>query len=367
MNGACLTSSAAFLRDVWRREASRSAVASLVDAPVPSTKSVETRVLVRYGAAMVARVFVDGLVGTTGLKIQERLEQRTDLQLLTIAENLRKDPAERARLINQADYVFLCLPDDAAKESVGLVQSGNTRTKIIDASTAHRTHPEWAYGIPELSAAHRAAVQSSRRVAVPGCHASGFALAVYPLVSRGLMPRDYPVTCQSLTGYSGGGKQMIATWEDPALRDRTRAARPYALSMWHKHLPEMQAVCGLTSTPIFQPAVFDYFNGMLVSVPVFSRLLSKPMSARDLREVYAEHFAGCRFVEVKPYDPQPTVDNGYLDPTACNETNRVELFVFGDETRSMVCVRFDNLGKGASGAAVQCLNLMMGVDEGLGL
>src|SRR5690606_14320894 len=165
--------------------------------------------------------------------------------------------------INEADYVFLCLPDDAAKESVGLVQSGNTRTKIIDASTAHRTHPEWAYGIPELSAAHRDAVKSSHRVAVPGCHASVFALAVYPLVSRGIMPRDYPVTCQSLTGYSGGGKQMIATWEEPAASSRTRGARPYALSMHHKHLPEMQAVCGLTAPPVFQPVVFTYFNGMI--------------------------------------------------------------------------------------------------------
>lgn len=316
---------------------------------------------------MTARVFVDGQVGTTGLKIQEHLERRTDLALLSIEDSLRKDAKERARLINEADYVVLCLPDEAAKESVGLVQSGNTRTKIIDASTAHRTHPEWAYGIPELSAQHRAAVQSSSRVAVPGCHASGFALAVYPLVSRGLMPADYPVTCQSLTGYSGGGKQMIATWEDSAFRERTRGARPYALSMAHKHLPEMQAVCGLAAPPIFQPVVFDYFNGMIVSVPVYSRLLTKATSASRLHELYVEHFAGSRFIEVMPYEAQPTIDQGYLDPTTCNGTNRAQLFVFGDEQRSMVCVRFDNLGKGASGAAVQCLNLMMGVDEGLGL
>lgn len=316
---------------------------------------------------MTVRVFVDGQVGTTGLKIQEHLEQRTDLTLLAIDDSLRKDAKERARLINEADYVFLCLPDDAAKESVGLVQSGNTRTKIIDASTAHRTHPEWAYGIPELSHQHRVAIQSSRRVAVPGCHASGFTMIVYPLVARGLMGRDYPVTCQSLTGYSGGGKQMIATWEDPAARARTRAARPYALSMSHKHLPEMQAVCGLTAAPIFQPVVFDYFNGMIVSIPVLSRLLARPTSAAALREVYAEHYAGSRFVEVMPYDAQPSIDEGYLDPTACNGTNRVQLFVFGGEQRAMVCARLDNLGKGASGAAVQCLNLMLGVDEGLGL
>jgi N-acetyl-gamma-glutamyl-phosphate reductase len=316
---------------------------------------------------MTARVFVDGQVGTTGLKIQEHLERRTDLTLLSIEEALRKDAKERARLINEADYVILCLPDDASKESVGLVQSGNIRTKIIDASTAHRTHPEWAYGIPELSHQHRAALVSSRRVAVPGCHASGFALAVYPLVSRGVMGRDYPVTCQSLTGYSGGGKQMIATWEDPSEAERTRGARPYALSMAHKHLPEMQAVCGLISPPIFQPVVFTYFSGMIVSVPVYSRLLAKPTSASQLRELYAEHYAGSRFVEVMPYEAQPVVDQGYLDPTACNGSNRAQVFVFGDDQRSMVCVRLDNLGKGASGAAVQCLNLMMGVDEGTGL
>lgn len=316
---------------------------------------------------MTARVFVDGQVGTTGLKIQEHLERRTDLTLLSIDEALRKDAKERARLINEADYVILCLPDDASKESVGLVQSGNTRTKIIDASTAHRTHPEWAYGIPELSHQHRSAVVASRRVAVPGCHASGFALAVYPLVARAVMARDYPVTCQSLTGYSGGGKQMIATWEDPSAVERTRGARPYALSMAHKHLPEMQTVCGLSAPPIFQPVVFTYFSGMIVSVPVHSRLLAKPASASQLRDLYAEHYAGSRFVEVMPYEAQPAVDHGYLDPTACNGTNRAQLFVFGDDQRSMVCVRLDNLGKGASGAAVQCLNLMMGVDEGTGL
>jgi N-acetyl-gamma-glutamyl-phosphate reductase len=316
---------------------------------------------------MTVRVFVDGQVGTTGLKIQEHLERRTDLTLLSIDESLRKDAKERARLINEADYVILCLPDDASKESVGLVQSGNVRTKIIDASTAHRTHPEWAYGIPELSHQHRAAVQSSRRVAVPGCHASGFALAVYPLVSSGVMGRDYPVTCQSLSGYSGGGKQMIATWEDSTAAERTRGARPYALSMAHKHLPEMQAVCGLISPPIFQPVVFTYFNGMIVSVPVYSRLLAKAASAAQLRDLYAEHYAGSRFLEVMPYEAQPTVDEGYLDPTTCNGTNRAQLFVFGDDQRSMVCVRFDNLGKGASGAAVQCLNMMMGVDEATGL
>lgn len=316
---------------------------------------------------MKTRVFVDGQAGTTGLKIQAHLEQRQDLELLLVSEDKRKDTAERARLINEADIVFLCLPDDAAKESVSLVRSGNTKTRVLDASTAHRTHPEWAYGIPELSATHRQAIQSSRRVAVPGCHASGFSLAVYPLVANGILPKDYPLSCQSLTGYSGGGKQMIATWEDPANRERTRAARPYALSMWHKHLPEMQATCGLALPPVFQPVVFDYFNGMIVSVPLHTSGLRAPTNAASIREVLHEHYAGSRFVDVAPYDPKPSVDDGYLDPTALNGTNRAEIFVFGDETRVNLCVRLDNLGKGASGAAVQCMNLMLGVDEGLGL
>lgn len=317
--------------------------------------------------AMATRVFVDGQAGTTGLKIQTLLEQRHDLEVLTIAEDKRKDTSERTRLINEADLVFLCLPDDAAKESVSLVRSGNTKTRVLDASTAHRTHPEWAYGIPELSPAHRAAIRTSRRVAVPGCHASGFSLAVYPLVSKGILPRDYPLTCQSLTGYSGGGKQMIATWEDPAMRTHTRAARPYALSMWHKHLPEMQATCELAVPPVFQPVVFDYFNGMIVSVPLHTQGLRTGSTAASIHAALREHYEGSRFVEVMPYEPKPTIDDGYLDPTAVNGTNRAQVFVFGDEARVNLCVRLDNLGKGASGAAVQCMNLMLGVDEGLGL
>jgi N-acetyl-gamma-glutamyl-phosphate reductase len=316
---------------------------------------------------MTTRVFVDGQAGTTGLKIQAHLERRSDLELLVITDDRRKDTSERARLINDADVVFLCLPDDAAKESVALVRSGNTKTRVLDASTAHRIHPEWAYGIPELSPKHRAAIQASNRVAVPGCHASGFSLAVYPLVEKGILPKDYPLTCQSLTGYSGGGKQMIAMWEDPACRERTRAARPYALSMWHKHLPEMQVSCGLSEPPVFQPVVFDYFNGMIVSVPLHTRALRHNTTATSIHAVLTEHYKGARFVEVMPHEPKPVIDDGYLDPTAVNGTNRAQIFVFGDDTRVNVCVRLDNLGKGASGAAVQCMNLMLGVDEATGL
>lgn len=316
---------------------------------------------------MTATVFVDGQAGTTGLKILERLAARPDLSLLSIAEEERKDRAARARLLNQADYVFLCLPDDAAKESVSLIASENLRTRVLDASTAHRTAAGWAYGIPELSPAHRAAIKDAKRVAVPGCHASGFSLAIYPLVVRGLVPEDYPLTCQSLTGYSGGGKAMISTWEDPQSSARTRGARPYALSLWHKHLAEMQSVCGLSAPPLFQPVVFNFFNGMIVSVPLLSRLLRRPATAAAVREELAEHYAGSRFVEVMPYEAQPTVDEGYLDATALNETNRAQVFVFGDQERIVVSVRLDNLGKGASGAAIQCLNLMLGVDEATGL
>lgn len=316
---------------------------------------------------MTAKVFVDGQAGTTGLKIQERLENRADLEWLSIADADRKDPAKRADLINEADYVFLCLPDEAAKESVSLVQAGNARTRILDASTAHRTNPAWAYGVPELSAMHRAAIENSRRVAVPGCHASGFSLAVYPLVSRGILPVDYPLTCQSLTGYSGGGKAMIALWEDPSRAPRSRGARPYALSLWHKHLPEMQATCGLTAPPLFQPVVFDSFSGMIVSIPLHTRLLSKPLGAASLRDVFAEHYAGSRFVEVMPYEAEPACNEGSLDPSALNGTNCAQLFVFGNEAQTIVCVRLDNLGKGASGAAIQCMNIMLGTDESAGL
>lgn len=312
-------------------------------------------------------VFVDGQAGTTGLQILGRLEQRADLELITISEDKRKDLAERRRLINHADFVFLCLPDAAARESVSLVDSGNDRTRILDASTAHRTEPGWAYGIPELSSGHRRAVAESKRVAVPGCHASGFSLAIYPLVERGILPRDYPLSCHSITGYSGGGKQMIARYEDPSQSERVRGSKPYALSLSHKHLPEMQAVCGLHEPPVFQPVLCNFHSGMIVSVPLLPRLLNKPLGARELRDELASHYDGSHFIEVMPYEASPTVDDGSLDPRALCGTNRAQIFVFGAAERVLVAVRFDNLGKGASGAAVQNLNLMVGIDEATGL
>ncbi len=316
---------------------------------------------------MRATVFVDGQAGTVGLRLLERLAGRSDLEVVTIAEQKRKDLAERKRLINLVDYVFLCLPDAAAKESVALVEPGNERTRILDASTAHRTNPAWAYGIPELSPAHRKAIASAKRVAVPGCHASGFALGLYPLVQRGIVPLDYPVTCTSLTGYSGAGKETIATYENPQNIDTVRGSRPYALNLTHKHLPEMQAACKLATPPVFQPVICNFHSGMIVSIPLLPRLLTRPLGAAALRDELAAHYEGSRFVEVMPYEEVPTVGGGFLDPTVLNDTNRAQVFVFGNADRAIVSTRFDNLGKGASGAAVQCLNIMLGADEGLGL
>ncbi len=316
---------------------------------------------------MAAKVFVDGQAGTTGLQILDRLAHRADVELLSIAEDRRKDHEERRRLINLAEFVFLCLPDDAAKESVSFVNPGNAATRIIDASTAHRTDPGWSYGIPELSAQHRARIRTASRVAVPGCHASGFNLAVYPLVRSGIISQDYPLTCTSLSGYSGAGKQAIASYEDPANADRVRGSKPYALSLWHKHLPEMQATNELTAPPVFLPVICNFYSGMIVSVPLVARLMAKAASAAEVRHVLADYYSGERFVEVMPYEATPSVDGGLLDPTALNGTNRAQIFVFGNSDRLMVSVRFDNLGKGASGAAVQCLNIMLGVDEATGL
>ena len=316
---------------------------------------------------MTASAFVDGQAGTTGLKILERLEGRHDLELITIAEDRRKDLAERRRLINLADFVFLCLPDEAAKQSVSLIDAANGRTRVIDASTAHRTDPGWAYGIPELSSERRAQIASAKRVAVPGCHASGFSLAVYPLVTRGILPRDYPLSCHSLSGYSGAGRPMIEKYEEPANAERVRGSKPYALSLWHKHLPEMQAISQLVAPPVFLPVLCNFHSGMIVSVPLLPRLLSKTMGAHEIRDELAAHYEGARFVTVMPYEAAPTVDDGVLDPTALNGTNEAQIFVFGDRERACVAVRFDNLGKGASGAAVQNLNLMLGVDEATGL
>jgi len=317
---------------------------------------------------MSYRVFIDGRHGTTGLKIDERLALRDDVEILAIAEDQRKDPAAKARLINSADVVFLCLPDAASRESVALLEPGNTTTRFLDASTAHRTDPAWVYGLPELSAAHRERICRARKVAVPGCHASGFLLLLQPLVAAGLVPADYPLTTYSVTGYSGGGKEMIASYEATAtLPEGMKSPRLYALGLAHKHLPEMQAVAGLAHKPLFTPIVGNFAQGMVVAVPLLPRLLPGAPTPADLQAFFARHYAGQTFVKVMPLDAESLLDNGFLPATPCNGTNRAEIFVFGHGEQILLASRLDNLGKGASGAAIQCMNIMLGVDEATGL
>jgi N-acetyl-gamma-glutamyl-phosphate reductase len=316
---------------------------------------------------MLHKIFIDGREGTTGLQIQERLEGRSDVELCEVPSEQRKDPAARKALINQVDFVITCLPDSAARESASLIE--NPRTRLLDPSSAHRVSPGFVYGFPELGPGQRARIAEATRLTVPGCHATGVIAALAPLVSRGLVPTDYPVVAHSLTGYSGGGKKLIASYEGASAeqRERLRGPRPYGLGLRHKHLPEMEAVLGLTAPPLFEPVVASFYKGMLVSLPLFTRLLPKKLGPQDVHEVLAGHYQGERFVKVKPLDASAELEDGYLSPIACNDTNRLELFVFGHEEQILIVARLDNLGKGASGAAVQCLNLMLGVDEAAGL
>jgi N-acetyl-gamma-glutamyl-phosphate reductase len=311
----------------------------------------------------VYKVFVDGQEGTTGLQIRDRLLGHGDVTLIEIDPDKRKDSTERQRLLNEADVSFLCLPDAAAKESAALVT--NPRARLIDASTAHRTDPSWTYGLPELDREQRARIRGAKRVANVGCHAVGFILLVRPLVAAGVLPKDYPVTCHSLTGYSGGGKKMIAEYE---AQDRPRfpigTPRHYALSMHHKHVPEMQKYTGLSFRPLFNPIVGDFYKGMAVTVALESRLFAKKASARDVHSLLAEHYGRERFVKVMPFDDAGNLQDGYFDPLGSNDTNRNDIFVFGDSEQIVVISRLDNLGKGASGSAVQNMNIMLGLDEG---
>lgn len=315
---------------------------------------------------MTYKVFIDGRHGTTGLKIDERLAGRTDVEVLTIPEDKRKDPAVKAEFINAADVVFLCLPDAASKESVALLAPGNTRTRFLDASTAHRTNPDWVYGLPELHG-QRERIRSSQRIAVPGCHATGFILAVAPLVAAGLVPADYPLTCTSLTGYSGGGKEMIADYENQgALPDHMLSPRIYALGLGHKHLPEMQVLTGIAHAPVFSPVVGPFAQGMLVSVPLLPRLLNG-LTPETVHAELNRYYANEACVKVMPLGGGEMVEAGFLPATRCNDTNRAELFVFGHAGQILLVARFDNLGKGASGAAIQCMNIALGCDELTGL
>ena len=314
---------------------------------------------------MAVNVFIDGKEGTTGLKIFERFADRSDINIMQIDEDKRKDPAEKAKIINASDYTFLCLPDAAAVESVQLCT--NSKTRIIDASTAHRTNPEWAYGFPELDASFRKKIAGSIRVAVPGCYASGFVSLGYPLVKSGIMPADYPVVIHAVSGYSGAGKKAIAQYEADGRNPELDSPRLYALTQTHKHLPEMKKIAGLEYEPVFNPYVCDYFQGMTVTVGLHARLLSKKVTAHNVWEMFAAHYDGCRFVKVAGFMGEGVLEEPFIPANTLAGTNMMQIFVYGNDDRIMLTSRFDNLGKGASGAAVQCLNIMLGIDEATGL
>ena len=313
---------------------------------------------------MKTKIFIDGSEGTTGLRINERFQGRDDLEILAIDPALRKDSAERKRLINASDVTILCLPDAAAKEAVSLVE--NDQVRIIDTSTAHRTAPGWAYGFPELAPEFREGIRSGKRIANPGCHASGFVALVFPLIREGILPADYPVTSFSLTGYSGGGKKMIAQYESGDRGKELDAPREYGLSQQHKHLKEMTAVTGLAREPLFTPIVSDYYSGMIVSVPLYAGMLRKKLSPEEMRDFFAEYYRDEKFLRTAPFGSEAD-SAGFLSGNAASGWDGMEIFITGNEERLLLSARFDNLGKGASGAAVQCLNILLGCEEDKGL
>ena len=313
---------------------------------------------------MAVKIFIDGQAGTTGLRIHERLADRNDLTMITLTEETRKDPEARRAAILESDVTFLCLPDDAAREAVAL--AGDADVRIIDASTAHRTNPDWAYGFPELSPEHREKICHSKRVAVPGCYASGFASLVYPMVHSGLLPKDYPVQCFAMSGYSGAGRKAIAVYESKDRAPEFDAPREYALSQQHKHLKEMTKITGLQRTPLFSPMVCDYYSGMIVTLPLYTDLLNGKPSLQEVQEKLAAFYEGEPFIQVMPLGSEDET-NGFLAGNARSGWDGLEIFVTGNEDRILLSSRFDNLGKGASGAAIQCMNIVMGVDEKKGL
>ncbi len=313
---------------------------------------------------MKTKIFIDGSEGTTGLRIYERFEGRDDVELLKISSELRKDVNERKRLINESDITFLCLPDAAARESVSLVENENVR--IIDTSTAHRTEEGWAYGFAELSSAHRDAIKNGKRIAVPGCYATGFISLVYPMIAKGIMPADYPVSSFAMSGYSGAGKKVIAAYEADERPVDFDAPREYALTQEHKHLKEMKKITGLNKEPLFSPIICDYYSGMVVSVPLYTSMLTGVSTVEDVHKVISDFYAGEQFIRVMPLDAQAGEGN-MLAGNACSGWDGLRIFVTGNEDRIVLSSQFDNLGKGASGAAIQCLNIMLGCEESKGL
>ena len=303
------------------------------------------------------KVFIDGSAGTTGLRIAQRLAQRSDIELLSIPGELRKDPAERSRMLNSADIVFLCLPDDAAREAVSMID--NPGVCVIDTSTAHRTAPGWTYGFPEIGG-RKAEIAKSKRIANPGCHASGFISLVAPLVECNIIKPDALISAYSLTGYSGGGKKMIAQYEDPDRNTLLDAPRMYGLTQKHKHLPEMAAVCGLENDPVFCPVVAPYYAGMQVTIPLFKEMIGVDPS--DIKEIYRKYYTG----KLVKFCDCPD-DGGFLSAGLFAGRDDMVISVYGNEDRILLVSTFDNLGKGASGAAIQNMNLVLGTDETEGL
>ncbi len=310
---------------------------------------------------MKTKVYIDGQSGTTGLQIYERIGERTDLELLRIAEEKRHDIEERRKYLNAADIVFLCLPDASAVEAVSLID--NPEVRVIDASTAHRTSDDWTYGYPELCPEQRIQIAETKRLANPGCHATGFISSVAPLVRMGILPADYPLTCYSLTGYSGGGKKMIADYESEEKGEKRFSPGIYGLSLQHKHIPEMKKICGLEYAPVFMPVVDDYYKGMATTIMLHNRALNGQPSAAEICERLQEYYQEEHFVSVLPFGTnEPTI---YANELA--GSNHLKLVVCGHEDQTSVTALFDNLGKGASGAAVQNMNIMLGIDETTGL
>lgn len=316
------------------------------------------------GKNMAVKVFIDGSEGTTGLRIYERFEGRDDVELLKIDPELRKDPEERKKMINSSDITFLCLPDVAAIESAELVS--NDHTVIIDTSTAHRTSDGWVYGFPELNKGNRQAIKESKRIAVPGCYATGFITLAHPLIASGIMPEDYPVASFAVSGYSGAGKKTIAVYEGEDKPLEFNSPREYALPQQHKHLKEMKKIAGLSRTPLFSPIIADYYSGMFVSIPLYTDMLNGHPSPEAIRDMYAKFYEGEKFIKVMEFGAEAEA-NGFLGANNCSGWDGLQVFVTGNEDRVVVSSRFDNLGKGASGAAIQCMNIVLGCDEAKGL
>ena len=309
---------------------------------------------------MAKKIFIDGKAGTTGLRIFERLENFEGIEIITLSEEKRKDITARKEALNSADIAFLCLPDDAARESVSLIENDNT--VVIDTSTAHRTDEAFAYGFPELSALHREKLQNSKRIAVPGCHASGFIALIFPLIESGILNKNENLSCFSLTGYSGGGKKMIAEYEDSERDELLDASRQYGLTQQHKHLKEMKAISGIENAPAFCPIVAPFYSGMEVTVPLFKNMLKSGTTIEDIKNIYKEKYQG-PIVNFKENNDE----SGFISAGAFSGADTMEISVFGNEDRIILTARYDNLGKGASGAAIECLNIVLGQDETTGL